>query len=1441
MPSLDWTTFHSLPGSKYINFENLCRALIRLHFGQFGKFASLRNQPGVEFHLNLTEYCPTLGRSPRWYGWQCKLHELTASGNLRAAGRRDIEESLRTTKEHLPGLTDWVLWTPYTLSKKDQKWIYSLQTDFTLHLWGLEEIDTYLSGPGLILRSTYFGELVLTPNELAQRHKEAIQPIRERWLAPVHQSVDAERSIRRMLGEPESWDQMIAVGRRLKKAAEVISSDQCIVSTKLEPTIFPFVDACYAFADTLINFHEILADGDLDNILQKLRERKTLIDTQVKAVLRHLRTRNLRIALDATNAFNDMQIAKELLNEIENFLGVGFVAVLADAGGGKTQMAAQLTAPQENRPAGILLHGRALQKGQTMDDLSRHFSINGIPLNSMERLLGSLDAAGKRACCRLPVIIDGLNEAEDPRDWKAPLSTLCQTLKLYPNVLVVCTLRTGEHRRNRRMRGMHSKTRTRESFAVMALPDQVRRIESEGFGGDVDDAISKYFNHFKINAKDAEIPVEFLQHPLNLRIFCEVTNSKRKSIINVDYVPASLTLLFEKYVSNVCQRIAQMTNLTYRFNVDEVGVYIYKFGLQLWESKNRWVDEDTYRVKVSDNNRLWDSSVVNLLSQEGIIFRNPGTVPGKYMITPVYDALGGYIVANSLLSKYPNDLKFNWLKKPENIKLFIGGDSHPLAFDIFNSLVSLAPHLMYGRQLWKEAPDILKKAALSFTTVLEAKYLDEETVSALMELFKNELKDRTLLFSRLKGTRSVPNHPLNAEFQNSALRALSVAERDISWTEWIRESRSERLNELLSMETRWKGNISTRSSSDRLRAKWVMWILTSTDHELRDVATRSLYWFGRGDPASLFRECLGSLEINDPYVPERMVAASYGVAMACQVDLEDQVFSNTILPGYARALFEKMFSEDAPYGTTHILLREFAIKTIKLAAFHNPGLFSYEEIARTKPPFSDGGLRDWGKSEIAKEGRLGPESPFRMDFENYTIGSLVPGRGNYNYNHEEYQKVRSQLLWRVEQLGWSRELFSEIESSIESGQRHWARTASDKKKTDRYGKKYSWIAYFEMSGLLHDQGLLEDWRERTSYVDIDPSFPERVTKGHVVKSDFLGDPEMEMKEWIKNGPLPNISPYLRSDKVLEIDGPWIALDGFINQQDERRGRRSFCFIRSFLVSNQDVASFTDHLSRQDLGGRWLPEKPAVINTFAGEIPWCDCLHKNDLCEFSFVTGEKTVRVQQTQYEYYLGGNKLNLDDLDFKLIHLPLNRDAAGGKEDQHRWIIIPNIGNEDEKQSISKADIEKIEVREQQVEIDEKKKEHDKYNALIPVCDFSWEGNQTVASDAGRSVILAKEIAIDLKLIGKPQTLDLYTMNGLQATFNISDQSDDYNNHQSMFYIKEDLLNTYLKIKELSLIWAMWGEREYSSDQYDKIFHGKNRPEQPYAVFSYVKNYKPL
>src|SRR5260370_37996850 len=92
----------------------------------------------------------------------------------------------------------------------------------TLHLWTGDDIDNYLTGQAAVLRSTYFGELVLTPEILREQHEHSVAPIRPRWQREVHHVLDAERELRRMLGESGSWDALraLAGGRRAQSQAK---------------------------------------------------------------------------------------------------------------------------------------------------------------------------------------------------------------------------------------------------------------------------------------------------------------------------------------------------------------------------------------------------------------------------------------------------------------------------------------------------------------------------------------------------------------------------------------------------------------------------------------------------------------------------------------------------------------------------------------------------------------------------------------------------------------------------------------------------------------------------------------------------------------------------------------------------------------------------------------------------------------------------------------------------------------------------------------------------------------------------------------------------------------------------------------------------------------------------------------------------------------------
>jgi hypothetical protein len=106
--------------------------------------------------------------------------------------------------------------------------------------------------------------------------------------------------------------------------------------------------------------------------------------------------------------------------------------------------------------------------------------------------------------------------------------------------------------------------------------------------------------------------------------------------------------------------------------------------------------------------------------------------------------------------------------------------------------------------------------------------------------------------------------------------------------------------------------------------------------------------------------------------------------------------------------------------------------------------------------------------------------------------------------------------------------------------------------------------------------------------------------------------------------------------------------------------------------------------------------------------------------------------------------------------------------------------------------------------------------------------------------VTLAREIADDLELVNRPQEFDLFTKGGNRASLNVSDHSGDFSNHQSFFFISEDLLKKYLVLNDSALIWAVWGERQYSSKQAESLFRGPNRPEQIHGDIKDVRRYEP-
>lgn len=1179
MPEANWDVFSNLPGAADENFEKLCRALVRRHYGCFGRFKQLANQPGVEFHLELTESC-ALGAPPCWIGWQCKWYELTNGQGLGAQRRKIIVEGIEKTRKYVPGVTNWKLWTRHTLTKDDQEWFFALEKDsfpeLKLELLTAEDIEELLVGPGALFRETYFGELVLTPALLAEQHKLAAAPFKRRYQPEVHVAVAAEEKVLKHLGAQSVWKSLETLASSLKINCSEIASLTGQLKTELKAEVDSLLARANESADLLNDLHTALGSGDFDAIKNMLATNPSQ-PVRYDRLLSKLRGARSDGAPLTANLVADIHALSSVMLSLEQSISVRAVAVLAAAGEGKSELAVKVTEPDGDFPGGILLLGKNLHAGQGLDDLVSAFKISGRPAESFDRLVEAVDAAGQRAGKRIPIVIDGLNEAEDPRNWRDELARAQELLEGFPYVLLVVTLRN--------------------EFAPMCLPEDFPLVEHNGFQEAPQQAIEKYFEYYRIDATDADLPIEFLQHPLTLKIFCEVANPRRQHLVGVEALPSSLTSLFDAHFDKVAARIAELSPAAHRIYQEEVQDVLLTIAGLLWDGNARSVEFQTARAAVGDVGR-WDVSIIRALESEGVLVRTTSG-EGVQGIAFSYDLMAGHMMAHHLLAKL--DL-VHWLQSNEGLAQFQFRESgsHTYAYDVFRALVGLYPQHRGRRSLWQDLLDEnLIMNALLLTAQSDPRHISRETVERFACAMQESKPFARLAFKRLRSTRAARAHPFDMDFTHGVLLAMPNTQRDLFWSEWVRERPKEIEDDFNFLSSRWKSSVL--DERDTRRARWVMWTLTSTIRSLRDLATKTLYEFAIKRPREFFGLAVESIAVSDQYVPERMFAAAYGAALTTWSDM-NAVEMREALPQVAREIYESMFAPGGSHPTWHALYQQYCLGTIAIARMVDPACLSEDEAKNLLPPFSHLPNPfdvlphyDLAVLERAKDAAI------QMDFGNYTIGRLIPDRWNYDDSNPEYQRVLSAIVSRMLMLGYDPEQFEAVDRQMYSG----SRMGDDKHKIDRYGKKYGWIAYFEMWGIRYVQGLLsEDRSARPSDADIDPTFPLDAVSIDLPLPALFSEQSSDDGDWIMRGPQPDYRGILEITEVDGKTGPWVLLDAFLEQNAPADDRQVFTFLRGVFVDSQEV----DNLCRlfTDLeypGNSAIPDAPGHYYTYAGEMPF----------------------------------------------------------------------------------------------------------------------------------------------------------------------------------------------------------------------------------------------
>jgi hypothetical protein len=1182
MAELDWNIFESLSGAQTKNWELLCRELVRRNYARFGDFRSTAQQPGIEFHLNLTDDC-SLGDSITHWGWQCRWYDLPAGRSIGKTRKNKIINALETTQKYIPELTDWVLWTRRSLTPKDQEWFYGISTKYKLHLWTETDVIGLLTGEAEVLKKTYFGNLVLMPENFKRMHEESMAPIKKRWEPQLHIEIEVERELKSALGTPGTWSIFREAADDLANRSETIKSETRDLRNSERDLVKQLTATLSDQSNHLLSLAEALDTASLDNVKHCLEGaiNPSFRKYDIALLANRLRSINHPISISIAAATWEINNYFYLLKQFSDKLDQNFFAVIGDAGFGKTYLAAELTKTTMELPGGVFLQAKYLANNGTLDDLIRRVSFEG---NSLEQLLEAIDAVGARIGRRIPILIDGLNESENPRNWKDLIQTLQVQLKRFTHCVIIVTLRSA--------------------VIEDSLPTDsgIEKLFLTGFEYNTEKATSTYFDYYKIDPTDALLPWDKFSSPLFLSLFCQATNPDREKTVGVESIPRSLTAVFEKYRDLVISRVVSKL----RISKDDVKHALDRVGLALWNESARSFKFDRLRELVGDQPRDWDKSLARGLEEEGVLTREPASYSNRFnqnnyqdenqVSAILYDAFAGFIIADAIINnqgpmKFDTWLSSNWEKLD-----FSSNDYQPLAEDILNGFVGLSPR-RFGGSFWKKIPSPLREVALLETAQLEPEKIDTETIKELAKLCTNSPKSGTRdLFYQLWSTRAALNHPLNSTFLNEVLTDMEVGKRDLVWTEWIRSNREEIHNDLEYWEREWSST-KDRNETDQLVALWISWVLTSSVRRLRDQATKTLYWYGLGSPQSFFEMVTRTLILNDPYLPERMIAAAYGVVMGSQKVIDEM---KKPLSWFLKQLKEQLLGDNAIVPSNHWMIREYV-----QCIFNFAMNFATDSIPNDIPIHNRELVFGKASYVFANQVRNEFSGYLSRDFKNEKVGRLFSDRHKHDNCHAGFSDAMTEIKGRIFELGWRENKFKEIDANIPDRYTH----RNEPGITDPYSFKYALIAVQETAGVLTDAGKLKKrshLKHGIPMVDIDPSFPQIPPKLPVKISSWVEQSPKENRDWLSSGKVMIPDELLQSQVFDGKVGPWIAVNGFLQSTNKLLGRSTFGFIRGILIPKDKVKTVVSLLNTRDyLGNTYIPEEPHSSYTFAGEIPWSD--------------------------------------------------------------------------------------------------------------------------------------------------------------------------------------------------------------------------------------------
>lgn len=1090
-----------------------------------------------------------------------------------------------------------------------------------------------------------------------------------------------------------------------------------------------------------------------------------------------------------------------LRDELEYTTGASFqllsdplLLIGGEWGTGKTHLLCDITAERLAADAPTLLVLAKNFQGDVLEDIFSQIETD-VPIGE---LFTQLDEAGQGVTGRTLIIVDGVNEGRR-LDWRKAMANLMSLISKHRDVGLIISCRTPF-----------------ESMAIDAADlSRLHRLQHHGFDDQEFDAQASFFHYYQLPLPEVPLLDREFSRPLTLKLICQslqnlAGNKLAKGFAGIASGQRGMTYVLESFVNRVGVSVEQEFALPAKAcwvllkGADKMpNQRLAGFAPCMAASGRGWVlRREADRIVAASYPALTRGRRLELLETlrtNGLIEEDAiwySTKTGQHKSRVVYrlpyQRFSDHLIARHLLRAYLD------VSSPRAIRRSFTGNS-PLAriFELTDQNYGQYAEPGWAQALITEFPERVgrklppRQRELFFALPAGARDLNAYFEPFVEGLFWRNPSSFTAgtdaivrrclgagsqawerVIDALAAVATKPQHPYHAQRLFAYLRRFPMADRDLMWSEYLRRRyASPTVQRLLT----WAEKLETVSMTDavaRELAALFSLILTTVVRRDRDLATKALVLIGEKYPKVLFSHAVTCLDFNDPYVPERVLAAAYGVTLS----LVDSAVRDSFRPqlgDLAATLYRRLFAPGARFATHHTLMRDFALGVIEVA--QQAGCVSLPKTAAThmSRPYANTPSPFAGNGKPDEKVREAIGHAIQMDFGNYTIGGLIPHRSNYDAKHPEYVRVRAKIERRIRDLGYSAERFKQCDAEI--GRSSW--NARDEAKIDRYGKKYSWIAYFEMWGERDARRKLPDWRQGNRPADcgVDPTFPKRPPAWTPPMPDLFGPPAESTEAWVRGGFTPDWASLLTVQTINGSPGPWVLVEGFVQGSDSENDRDLFAFLRGLLVSEKDVAALSsEFMSIEYPGNHKIPEGVTEHYLFAGEAG-----HRRNFVR-RLLRADGVYRPQVTEtFDRY--------------------ESDYSAAKKVSLSIKVVPG---ELEDSAMDETNV---------LEIDMPVTRHiPGVRVELPSVQFGWESYHSVHNTFSGFDMPAPSLIQRLGLSCRNREIDFHDNAGRPATLYREAGEGLTGNQHKLLYIRADLLQRYLDETRQVLVWCNWGERDW-------------------------------